>query len=200
MPGGQAWCEAQFWLGQITLESGDLPTSFGHFTAICDAIAGRGPSRVPALGLGGRSVTLANLGRVPEALDQARRSLAMAGELSYPDGQALALMDLAIATGYAGDPGGAVRFARQAGRIPGLRGWLARMSDYLLTAMLIQAGDTAAAEPVCVAALARAPDAGDQWNLAVLPRLMADLATRCARPGRCSQRTRPARPGNAERR
>jgi len=180
-PGEQDWCQAQYWLGQITLVSGDLPTSLGHFTAVCDAIADRGPSRVLAECLGGRSVTLANLGRVAEALDQGRRSLAMAEQLGYPDGQALALGSLAIATSYAGDPGGAVHFIGQAGQIPGLRGSIARTCDYLLTGSLINAGDTAAAEPVCMAALARARDAGDQQNLTVMLRLMADLDLRAGR-------------------
>jgi predicted ATPase/DNA-binding CsgD family transcriptional regulator len=182
VPGGPAWCEAQVWLGQIMVDSGDLPAALGHFTAVGEAIADRGPSRALAWCLVGRSVTLANLGRVAEALDHARRSLAMADELGDPDGRALALEALAIATSYAGDPEGAVRFARQAGQIPAdLSGRIARVSDYLLTGMLIKAGDTAAAEDVCVAALARARDAGDQQNLVGLLRQMADLDLRAAR-------------------
>jgi predicted ATPase/DNA-binding CsgD family transcriptional regulator len=192
VPGESAWCEAQFWLGQITLSSGDLTTSLHHFTVVTDAIADRGPSRPLALCLGGRSVTLSNLGRVTEALDQARRSLAMAEELGYPDGQALALADLAIATSYAGDPDGAVGFIRQAKQIPGQRGWLTRMSDYLLTSMLIDAGDTAAAERVCVAALALNREVGDQSYLAALPRLMADLDLRAGRTGDAARHLREA--------
>ena len=179
IPGEQGWCQAQFWLGRIALLSGDLATSLGHFTAVCDAVADRGPSRELALCLGARSLDLANLGRAAEALDQARRSLAMAEELGYPDGQALALGNLAIANMYAGDLGAAVHFARQATRIPGLGGWIARVGGYLL----IQAGDTAAAEPVCAAALARARDVGDQMHLAVLLGLMADVDLRAGRIG-----------------
>jgi DNA-binding CsgD family transcriptional regulator len=193
MPGEPAWCHAQFWLGQITLLSGDLPTSLGHFTAVCDAIANQGPSRALALCLGGRSVNLANLGRVAEALDQGRRSLAMAEEVGYPDAQAMALYDLAIATSYVGDPGRAVRFIRQAGQIPdGLPGWVSRIGDYLLTGMLINAGDTAAAEPVCTAALTRAGDAGDQWILAALLRMMADLDLPAGRTGDAARHLREA--------
>ena len=190
VPSEPVWCEAQWWLGEITLNSGDMTTALGHFTAICDAIADRGPSRALALGLGGRSDALAYLGRVTEALDQARQSLAMAGELGYPDAQSLALGDLAQATSYAGDPDGAVDFARQAGQIPGVRGWIRRVSDYLLTAVLIAAGDTAAAEPVCAAALARARDAGDQWNLAALLPHMADLHLRAGRAGDAARHLR----------
>jgi predicted ATPase/DNA-binding CsgD family transcriptional regulator len=191
VPGEPVWCEAQVWLGHL-MQLSDLPAALGHFTAVCEAIADRGPSRALAWCLGGRSLELANLGRLGEALDQGRRSLAMAEELGYPDGQALALMSLAIATSYAGDPEGAVRSARQAGRIASLPGWIARIRDYVLTNMLIKAGDTAAAEDVCVAALARSRDAGDQWNLAGLLRLMADVDVRAARTGDAARHLREA--------
>ena len=193
VPGEPAWCEAQDWLGQIMMMSGDMPAALGHFTAVCEAIADRGPSRALAWCLGGRSVTLANLGRIAEALAEGRRALAMAEALGYPDGRAIALMALAIATSYADDPDGAVRLARQAGQIPaGLRGSIARIRDYLLTGMLIKAGDTAAAEDTCVAALARARDAGDQWNLAGLLRQVADLDLRAARTGDSARHLREA--------
>jgi predicted ATPase/DNA-binding CsgD family transcriptional regulator len=192
VPGEPAWCHAQFWLGQMAMTSGDLLTSLGHFTAVCDAIADRGPSRALALCLGGRSVILANMGRVAEALDQGRSSLAMAGELGYPDGQALALMDLAIAASYVGDPGGAVLFIRQAEQISGLRGWIGRVGEYLLTTMLIEAGDTADAEEACTAALVRARDADDQWNLARLIRLLADLDVKAGRTDDAARHLREA--------
>jgi len=192
VPGEPAWCEAQFWLGQIASVLGDMTMALDYFTAVCDVIADGRPSRALALGLAGRSVTLANLGRVAEAFDQARRSLAMAEELGYPDAQALALGDLAIASSYAGDPDGAVHYARQFGQIPGVRGWIARAGDYLLTSMLIEAGDTAAAEPVSGGALARARDAGDEWNLAALLPLMADLDLRAGRTGEAARRLHEA--------
>ena len=193
VPGEPAWCEAQFWLGEITGNSGDMPTALGHYTALCDAIADRGPSRALARCLGGRSIILANLGRVAEALDDARRALAMAEEVNDPEGQALALEALAIATSYAGDPDGAVRFARQAGQIPAdLSGQLARAGEYLLATTLIEVGDTTAAEDVAVAALARAQDAGDQWNLAHLLNAMADLDLRAGRADDAARHLREA--------
>jgi DNA-binding CsgD family transcriptional regulator len=51
----------------------------------------------------------------------------------------------------------------------------------VLTGVLITAGDTAAAEDMCVPALARARDVGDQWNLAGMLRQMADLDLRAGR-------------------
>ena len=193
VPGESAWCEAQLLLGDITGSSGDLSTSLEHYTALYDATADRGPSRALARCLGGRSYTLANLGRVAEALDDARRALAMARDVSDPEGQALALQALAVATSYAGDPEGAVRFARQAGQIPAdISGSLARAGEYILTATLMRVGDTAAAEDVCVAALARTRKIGDQWNLAHLLSLMAELDRRVGRHGDAARHLREA--------
>ena len=53
--------------------------------------------------LAGRSSTLLNLGRLAEATEDGRRSLAMARELGYPAGEGLALRILGIAAWYAGD-------------------------------------------------------------------------------------------------
>jgi len=66
-----------------------------------------------------RSTTLLDLGQVPEAAEAARRSLAVARELGYPDGEVFALVLLAGAAAAAGDLGEAVRLARQADQVPG---------------------------------------------------------------------------------
>jgi predicted ATPase/class 3 adenylate cyclase/DNA-binding CsgD family transcriptional regulator len=180
--GSDLWCTAQFWLGQTALVSGDLADALGHFTAVCDAMGDRGPSREVAECLGGRSVVLANMGRVAEAADEGRRSLAMARKVGYTTREVLALLDLSIAAGYAGDIDGAVRLARQAGQVPGdIPGWIARMCSYLLTGMLIRAGDLAAAENVCAAGLARSRDAGDWWNQEHMLPLLADLDLQAGR-------------------
>jgi predicted ATPase/class 3 adenylate cyclase/DNA-binding CsgD family transcriptional regulator len=182
--GSDLWCSAQFWLGQTALASGDLVDGLGHFTAVCNAVGGRGPSRALAECLGGRSVTLTNLGRVAEAAEEARRSLAMCREVGYPARESMALADLSIAAEGAGDVDGAVRLARQAGQVAGdIPGWIKRMCDYLLTAMLIQAGDLVAAEEVCVAGLARSREAGDMWNQAAMLPLMADMDVQAGRFG-----------------
>ena len=182
--GDQAWCDAQFWLGQAAMLSADLNGALGHFTAVVDAAADRGPSPALADCLGGRSVMLANLGRVAEAVEEGRRSLAMARELGYPAGEAFALVDLSIAADYVGDLDGAVRLARQAEQIPAdIPGWRARVCSYLLTTWLIASGDLAAAERVCVPALARCQDAGDLWNQAALLTQMAELDLRAGRTG-----------------
>jgi predicted ATPase/DNA-binding CsgD family transcriptional regulator len=93
-PGGDAWCAAQFWLGETALYVGDLTGSLGHFTAVKASVEDRGPSRALAECLGGRSVTLANLGRVDEAAEEGRRSLAVAREVGYPLGELILMADL----------------------------------------------------------------------------------------------------------
>ena len=50
-----------------------------------------------------QSVTVSNLGRVPEAARYGRRALAMARELGYRLGQVHATTSLVIAARYAGD-------------------------------------------------------------------------------------------------
>ena len=176
--GSDGWCTAQFWLGHTALYSGDRAGALAHFTAVCDAIGDRGPSRVLVDCLAGRSMTLGNQGRIPEAADDGRRSLALARELGYPTGEALALEGLSIAAHCADDLDNAVRLARQAEQIPAdIPGWIARDWSILLTAVLFAAGDLAAAERSCAAGLARSRDVGDQWNRAALltPMVVLDL-------------------------
>ena len=131
-----------------------------------------------------RSTTLLDLGQVPEAAEAARRSLAVARELGYPDGEVFALVFLASAAVAGGDLGEAVRLARQAAQVPGdIAPSMARFCHMVLTEMLIQAGDFAAAEPVCAAALAACRDAGD---LRGLPYLLSWMALLDLRAGRAS--------------
>jgi len=182
--GGQAWCAAQFWLGEMALYSGDLAGALGHLTALRDAIADRTPSQALADCLAVRSVTLSNLGRLAEAADDGHRALALARELGYPAGEAMALYDLAVAARHAGDRRGAVRLARQAQQIPAdIPGWRARECSSTLTTVLTVAGDLAAAEGICAAGLARSREAGDLENLADLLTAMADLDLRAGRIG-----------------
>jgi DNA-binding CsgD family transcriptional regulator len=67
-----------------------------------------------------------------------------------------------------------VQSARQATQITaGVPGEYARWSSYVLTAALIMAGDLAAADGVCAAALARSRDAGDLVNQSMqLPQMV----------------------------
>jgi non-specific serine/threonine protein kinase len=186
-PGSGAWCAGQFWLGSMALYLGDLSGSLGHFTAVRDAIGDRGPSRALADCLASRSMTLTEMGRAPEAADDGRRALALARELGYPAGEALALAVLSAAAYYADDLGSAAQLARQAqqvtGGIPGLG---ARLCGNALTIALTAAGDLAAAERICAAELVRAREAGDLWTL---PELLSQLVMLDLRAGRIDDAT-----------
>ena len=106
----------------------------------------------------------------------------MSRELGYPAGEALALLNLGIAALYAGDGNGAVRLVRQAEQIrASLPGRIARARSAIVTLVLIEAGDQAAAEPVCAAGLAGSRDAGDLNNLGSLLTYMAILDLQAGR-------------------
>src|ERR1700741_728223 len=108
--------------------------------------------------------------------------LDVARELRYPDAEAVALANLSDAALGAGDHDRAVRLARQAAQITaGVPSWRARWVSYNLTSVLIDAGDLAAAEPVCTATLARARDAGDLFIQAGLLALAVTLELEAGR-------------------
>jgi len=169
VPGSDGWYAVQFFAGHAAWFSEDTPAALGHFTALRDAAVKRGPCPALADGLAGRAVALALLGRHAEAAEDARRALPVAREIAYPLGQVLALEGLSFAATYADDLDGAVRLARQAGQITaGVPGVMARWCSFVLAAALIEAGDLAAAETVCAAALAQARDIGDVQHQAIL--------------------------------
>jgi DNA-binding CsgD family transcriptional regulator/tetratricopeptide (TPR) repeat protein len=169
IPGSDGWCAVQFFAGHAAWFSDDTAASLGHATALRDAAAKRGPCPALADGLASRAIALALIGRHAEAAGEARQGLAVAREIAYPLGQVLALEGLTFAAQYADDLDGAVQLARQAGqvtaRIPGV---MARWCSFVLAAALMDAGDLAAAEAVCTAALAQARDTGDLYNEATL--------------------------------
>ena len=177
--GSDGWCAAQFWLGTTARHSADLAGALGHFTAVRDATGRRLPTHALADCLAGRSATLRNLGRLAEAADEGRRALALAREIDYPAGEALALEQLAITALYTDDLDSALQLARQ---IPAnIPGWLARLRSILLAEVLAEAGDLAAAEGICAAGLARSRDVGDVQSLAELLIRMASLDLQAGR-------------------
>jgi predicted ATPase/DNA-binding CsgD family transcriptional regulator/transcriptional regulator with XRE-family HTH domain len=181
-PGSQAWCTALFWLGSAAGRAGDLPGALGHATAVYHAIADRGPSRDLADCLARRAQALADMGRIAEAAEEGHRALAMARQLGYPAGEALALEYLTITAYLADDLDGARRFARQAGQITAdIPGWLARVRSFVRTAILGDAGDLAGAEQSCAAGLAWSRHAGDLWAQAGLLTFAAGLDLRQGR-------------------
>ncbi len=180
--GGDEWCAVQFWLGWAAVDSSDLAAGLGCFSAVRDAVAGRGPSRLLADTLTARSMTLLNLGRLAEGAEDARRALALAQELSYPIGEAAALERLGHAAVNAGEYDRAVQLIRQVQQIPAdLPGSMARAASVTLVNALIGSGDLTAAETAGTVALARCQEAGDLGHVAGLLSLMADLDLRAGR-------------------
>jgi len=180
--GSDGWCGAQRWLGYAALVSANQDRALGHFTALRDAVADRPPSPARVDGLAGRSTALLNMGRVAEGAEEGRRGVAVAREVGYPAGEALALGNLSYAASDAGDPIGAVELARQAQQIQAdLPGVVARAVSTVLTEALIAAGDLTAAEGVCAEGLARCRDAGDLMNQGLLLTSMAILDLQAAR-------------------
>ena len=176
VPGSDEWCAAQYWLGRAAQFSADLAGALGHFTAVCDVVADRPPSRALTIALAGRASILRMMGRTAEAAGDGRRSLVLAREIGDPVGELLALADLSLDADYAGDHDDAVRLARQAGQIAaGVPGSLARMCSGVLSIVLADAGYLIEAERVGAACLVRARDAGDLWNQAVLLPRIVDL-------------------------
>jgi DNA-binding CsgD family transcriptional regulator/tetratricopeptide (TPR) repeat protein len=191
-PGSDQWCTAQVWAGWAAVFALDLAGALRHFTELRDAV-GPGSSRALADALNGRAGVSLELGQVPEAAEDARRALAVAREVGYPVQEVLALLALAGAAAAAGDAGEAVRLARQADQVPGdIPPSLTRSCHWVLTEALIQAGDFAAAEPVCAAAVDRARDAGDLRNLPDLLYRMVLLDLRAGRAGDAAAHLREA--------
>ena len=158
------------------MDSADPAGALRHFTAVRDANSGRRSFPLLARCLSGRSATLLGLGRIAEAADDARRSVALARDGDDPVAEPLALAILSLVACVGGDRVGAVQLATQAERIAaGLHGPAARVCGHTLTTVLIEVDDLAAAERTCTAGLADARDAGDLWSLGNLLEKMVVL-------------------------
>ena len=137
------WCAAQIWLGMMAQFSGDMAAALGHLTEVRDA-ASRVPSRALTSALANRAAVLVLMGRAAEAAEDARRAVALARETGDPAGELMALDNLSLSAGYAGDQDEALRLARQAVAITGgIPGGPARYRSSVLTAALAGAGDLA---------------------------------------------------------
>ena len=67
--------------------------------------------------LAGRSVALVNTNRVGDGIEDARRAVALARDMGYLAGEAVASQNLSLGLYYAGDLDDALAWARQAMRI-----------------------------------------------------------------------------------
>jgi len=170
--GSDEWYTVHLCLGQVAGQSADPAAALEHFTMVRDVLDDTGPPATPArpvllaLCLAGRSSTLIQAGRVAEAAEESRRALAVAEASGYQGLEAVALASLSIAAWYSGDRDGALQLARRAQRIPEeFAGSLQRGLGQIVTMVLTETGDLAAADEVCTAALASCRKVGDLTNL-----------------------------------
>jgi predicted ATPase/DNA-binding CsgD family transcriptional regulator len=182
-PGSDIWYTAQFWLGIGAFFSGDLAEALRRFTATVDATRDGQSSHALADGLAGRSMVLANVGRLAEAVEDGQQSLAITRNVGYPAGQALALYRLIAVAILGDDMDSASRLARQTQQVQGdIPGWIARRCTYLTSVALAETGDLATAERICRAALDQAREVGDLQNQVTLMIQLAVLDLQTGRP------------------
>ena len=170
--GSGEWCGAHMLLAQAASYASDPSAALEHHARVRTALEdpGRpasweGPVLL-SLCLGGRSVALLQMGRVAEAVDDARQALAVAHQVGSQGLEASALACLGAATWEAGDRDGALRLACEARDIPDeFAGGLYRALSQFVTMILTETGDLAGAEQACAAGLASCREVGDLANL-----------------------------------
>jgi predicted ATPase/DNA-binding CsgD family transcriptional regulator len=189
-PGSDEWCTARLLLGEVAGLAVDPPATLEHFTAVRDALEDPHRPATPAgaallsLCLGARSSALIRMGRTAEAVGDARRALDLAREVSAAGLEAMAMASLSLAIWRDGDAASALALARQAQRIADeYPGGLQRGLGQIVTAVLIEGDDLAAAEQSCMAALASCREVGDQANLCGALWFLAILDLRTGRTG-----------------
>jgi DNA-binding CsgD family transcriptional regulator len=130
--------------------------------------------------LAGRSRTLLYLGRLPEAVSDARGALEISRQIGYPAGEVLALAQLSRTALYADDTAGALDWARQAQRVlaSGELGWTLRFTGHFVIEVLIESGDLTAARRGLADSLAWMREAADRPHQATTLALLADLELR----------------------
>jgi len=182
--GSDEWCIARLLVGEVAGLTEDPPAMLEHITAVRDALedphrpATRGRPVLLSLCLGARSAALLRVGRLVEAIGDARRGLDLAREVSSGSLEAMALSSLSVAIWHDGDRDDALRLAHQAQQIADeYAGALQRGLGQIVAAVLIEADDLAAAEQVCKATLDSCREVGDQTNLcgALWGRTILDL-------------------------
>jgi predicted ATPase/DNA-binding CsgD family transcriptional regulator len=186
--GSEEWCAARMLLGQAAGQAADPAGALHHLTVVRDTLedGGRPASTVRSLllavCLSGLSGTLLYLGRGAEAAAEGLRSLAMARETGLPGVEAAALASLSAAAWSMGELDEAIKLVHQAQQTPGeIPGALDRTLGLLVTMLLTEVGDLAAAEQACTAGLTRCREVGDVVNLCFQLRNRAVLDLRTGR-------------------
>ena len=194
--GTAEWCLARLWLGQVADDAEGPPAMLERCTEVRDALEDpSGPSAASRQGLlpiclAARSAALLRIGRVAEAVEDGRRALC-AAEATGGGLEAMALASLSLAICQDGDKDGALRLARRAQRIADEdAGVLQRALSDIVAGVLIEAGDLAAADQVCTAALASCREVGDQVNLCGVLRHLTSLDLRADRSDAAAEHLR----------
>jgi DNA-binding CsgD family transcriptional regulator len=196
------WYSAHCWLGRLSRVVSNFRHVLGYFSTVVDALRERPPSPELVDGLVGRYAALRNMGCLAEAAEDARTALALAQEIRYAAGEAVALQELSYVSVYADRPDDAVRWAMQAQRVPDdqIPDWRARLVKDVLPWALVARGQldhlTSAEldhlESQCVELLAMARSAGDLGHQADTHYLLAMLALKTGRLAIAGTRLRAA--------
>ena len=187
-PGSGEWCGARMLLAQAAGFAGDPPTALAYYDTVKNVLedperpaSPEGPVLL-SLCLDGRSAFLVQMGRAAEAVDDARRALAVARQVGSQGLEATALTCLGAVAWQAGDRDGALRLVREAQGIPDeIAGGLYRALSSFIAMILTEAGELAGAEQACAVGLASCRDVDDLANLSSLLWNQAILDLRAGR-------------------
>jgi tetratricopeptide (TPR) repeat protein len=159
-----------------------------------DALAERGPSPLLVRALIGRAHSLAHLRRYEEAAKDAEDAMAMATELSWPEGKAISLICLTVLAHYSADNQQSMTCMRQAMRIDqgGLPDDVARDVRFFLARALREAGELAEARKIGESVLAWAWEADALLMVAECLPGLAELDLLDGDPAQASRRVRQA--------
>jgi predicted ATPase/DNA-binding CsgD family transcriptional regulator len=190
-PGDEAWCAAQFWLGELSPDPFER-AGLDQFTSVCAALGPDGPSQLLVRALISRSHCLAHLRRYREAAQDARNALAMAGDLGWPAGEAIALSGLAVLSHYAGNNAESLACLRRADQIDrrALPDDVARLIRIYLAAALRETGELAEARSLCIEALDWASRAAALFSVAECLPMLAELDLLTGRRAEAGQHIR----------
>ena len=182
-PEAGSWYTAHVWLGYLASGTFDNDRAIGHYSMVVDALSEGPPPADLVDALVGRSAVLRNAAGLAEAPADARAALALARQIGYPAGEALALVELSLISSYVDDDDRAVELAGQAQRInrDQMPGRWARKVEYLLPWVLVGSGHLDGMLDPCTQVLAQARAAGDLIDQADMLFLMAVLARQTGR-------------------
>jgi predicted ATPase/DNA-binding CsgD family transcriptional regulator len=183
------WYSAHRWLGELSrVSQSHYSLNLGHFSTVVDGLKERPPSPDLVDGLAGRCAALRNMGRLPEAAEDARTALELARQIRYAAGEADSLLQLSYISMYADEPEDAVKWATQAQRVPSdqIPDWRVRKVQGVLPWALVVGGrldrlTTGQLEAQCAQVLALARSAGDLGDQADTHYLLAMLAMKTGR-------------------